>query len=124
MRRFGVMPYMTPLQRATESSTVPKSVMKTTVGGYLEAGCSADRRLPRRRSAANPLKSLCTDRRGCGSTKFIDRSTPKKTASLLEIRQSATSAPYDPRNRLEEFEYCIRTGVGNPNGKPRWCLVK
>src|SRR6266478_5648401 len=71
MRRFGVMPYMTPLQRATESSSVPKSVMKTTVGGYLDAGCSADRKLPRRRSAANPLKSLSADRRRCGSAKNI-----------------------------------------------------
>src|SRR5882724_7184711 len=106
MRRFGVIPYMTPLQRATESSTVPKSVMKTTVGGDLDAGCSADRKLPRRRSAANPLRSLRGNRRRCGSTKNIDRNTPKKTASLLEIRSSATSAPYDLRNRLEEFEYC------------------
>src|SRR4029077_15188952 len=104
MRKFGVIPYMTPLQRATESSTVPKSVMKTTVGGYLDAGWSADRKLPISRSAANPLKSLRADRRGCGSTKNIDRNTPKKTASLLEIRSSATSAPCDLRNRLEEFE--------------------
>src|SRR6266481_873914 len=78
MRRFGVIPYMTPLQRATESSTVPKSVMKTTVGGDLDAGCSADRKLARRRSAANPLKSLRADRRRCGSTKNIDRNTPKR----------------------------------------------
>src|SRR5271163_2477808 len=38
MRRFGAMPYITPLQRATESSTMPKSVMKTTVGGGCTAG--------------------------------------------------------------------------------------
>src|SRR5260370_36631025 len=38
MRRLGVIPYMTPLQRATEASAMPKSVMKTTVGG----GCTAD----------------------------------------------------------------------------------
>ena len=37
MRRFGVIPYITPLQRATESSRTPKSVMKTIVGG----GCGA-----------------------------------------------------------------------------------
>ena len=35
------MPYMTPLQRATESSTMPKSVMKTTVGGGCAAVCCA-----------------------------------------------------------------------------------
>src|ERR1700686_211661 len=33
MRRLGAMPYITPLQSATESSRIPKSVMKTTVGG-------------------------------------------------------------------------------------------
>src|ERR1700675_3216098 len=38
MRRLGVIPYMTPLQRATESSRMPKSVMKTTVGGGCAAG--------------------------------------------------------------------------------------
>src|ERR1035437_2435631 len=38
MRRFGAMPYITPLQRATESSTIPKSVINTTVGG----GCGVD----------------------------------------------------------------------------------
>src|SRR5271155_720018 len=38
MRRLGVMPYMTPLQRATESSITPKSVMKTTVGGCTVVG--------------------------------------------------------------------------------------
>src|SRR6266567_6990952 len=108
MRRFGVMPYMTPLQRATESSTVPKSVMKTMVGGYVDAGWSADRRLPSRKSATNPIKNVRADCRERGSIKYIDRSAPKKTASLLQIRSSATSAPYDLRNRLEEFEYCIR----------------
>src|SRR5208337_4516675 len=44
MRRFGAMPYITPLQSATESSSTPKSVMKTIVGG----GCTED----------------CCDRRG------------------------------------------------------------
>jgi hypothetical protein len=32
MRTSGTMEYITPLQIATESSTVPKSVMKTMVG--------------------------------------------------------------------------------------------
>src|ERR1700686_1233900 len=43
MRRLGAIPYMTPLQRATESSTTPKSVMKTTVGGGCTADCCAIR---------------------------------------------------------------------------------
>ena len=32
MRTSGAIEYITPLQIATESSTVPKSVMKTMVG--------------------------------------------------------------------------------------------
>src|ERR1700686_2002743 len=43
MRRFGAIPYITPLQSATESSTTPKSVMKTTVGGGCTADCCAIR---------------------------------------------------------------------------------
>src|SRR5215472_8430252 len=34
MRTSGIIPYITPRQIATESSTTPKSVMKTMVGGY------------------------------------------------------------------------------------------
>jgi hypothetical protein len=41
MRSSGKIEYMTPLQIATESSTVPKSVMKTTVGGYCSDVCCA-----------------------------------------------------------------------------------
>src|SRR5215469_15535457 len=35
MRTSGIIPYITPRQIATESSTTPKSVMNTIVGGYL-----------------------------------------------------------------------------------------
>ena len=45
------MPYMTPLQSATESSTMPKSVMKTTVGGGCAAGGCARRGLGTRNKA-------------------------------------------------------------------------
>ena len=34
MRTLGMTEYITPLQMGTESSTVPKSVIKTIVGGY------------------------------------------------------------------------------------------
>src|SRR5271155_5393394 len=37
IRNSGAMEYITPLQMATESSIVPKSVMNTTVGGPAEA---------------------------------------------------------------------------------------
>ena len=41
MRNSGAIEYITPLQRATESSTTPKSVMKTTVGGAFDpASCA------------------------------------------------------------------------------------
>src|SRR6266550_2241384 len=84
MRRFGVMPYMTPLQRATESSTVPKSVMKTTVGGYLDAGCAAARKPPST-SASSKRQVVGEDRRGRSSSQCIYRSTPEKDCALLEI---------------------------------------
>src|SRR5579864_6698833 len=35
MRTSGMIPYITPRQIATESSSTPKSVMNTMVGGYL-----------------------------------------------------------------------------------------
>src|SRR6266852_8128937 len=52
MRRLGAMPYMTPLQRATESSRTPKSVMKTTVGGGCTADCCAATGLATRNKTA------------------------------------------------------------------------
>ena len=41
MRTSGMMEYITPRQSATESSTTPKSVMNTIVGGYFCAGSLA-----------------------------------------------------------------------------------
>ena len=41
MRNPGVIEYITPLQMATESSAVPKSVMKTTVGCLFACGSCA-----------------------------------------------------------------------------------
>src|ERR1700733_1848480 len=37
IRTVGMMPYITPRHSATESSTKPKSVMNTIVGGYFSA---------------------------------------------------------------------------------------
>ena len=56
MRSSGAMEYITPLQRATESSTTPKSVMKTTVDGagggrfvpLVDWPATADNRINRR----------------------------------------------------------------------------
>src|SRR6267378_1054020 len=61
MRRLGVMLYMMPLQRATESSRMPKSVMKTTVGGGCVADCCAGRGVATRSTivAATHNKTRC-----------------------------------------------------------------
>src|SRR5215469_16315728 len=41
MRTSGMMPYITPRHSATESSTRPKSVMNTIVGGYFPSASAA-----------------------------------------------------------------------------------
>src|SRR5690242_5900098 len=46
MRNSGAMEYITPLHRATESSTMPKSVMNTTVGGAFGAACAQTEAAP------------------------------------------------------------------------------
>ena len=43
MRTSGMIEYITPRQMATESSTTPKSVMKTMVCGYLLVCAPASR---------------------------------------------------------------------------------
>src|SRR5450432_2975589 len=53
IRTSGATEYITPLQRATESSTTPKSVMKTMVGGYLLAASCATALIPNDRSKIN-----------------------------------------------------------------------
>ena len=59
MRTSGMMEYITPRHRATESSTTPKSVMKTMVCGYF-ADCALV-------SVAETSSSTITnpDRRSC-----------------------------------------------------------
>src|ERR1700687_238092 len=61
MRRLGAMPYMMPLHNATESSTMPKSVMKTTVGGGCRAGCCARRGLAAISNKARPKPNIRAD---------------------------------------------------------------
>src|SRR3954453_15967360 len=46
MRTVGMIPYITPRQIATESSTTPKSVMNTMVGGYFPGESLAARDCP------------------------------------------------------------------------------
>ena len=47
MRTSGMIEYITPLQIATESSTTPKSVMKTIVGGYFAVCAQANEQMVR-----------------------------------------------------------------------------
>src|ERR1019366_1141840 len=88
MRRLGVMPYMTPLQRATESSTTPKSVMNTMVGG----GCTADGCAGSgfaTRNKANHRQKIRDD--FLAGTDFIRIELSIKATSLLGIKKNATS---------------------------------
>src|SRR5215469_1104552 len=50
MRTSGAIPYITPRQIATESSTTPKSVINTIVGGYFSAARLAEGMLTSRTS--------------------------------------------------------------------------
>src|SRR5260370_14885859 len=78
MRRLGAMPYMTPLQRATESSSMPKSVMKTTVGGGSTAGGCAGRGLATRSSRTNQKQSLRVDFAAEVNVIHIKPNSPKR----------------------------------------------
>ena len=71
MRRLGAMPYMTPLQSATESSTMPKSVMKTTVGGGCAADCCAGWSPRSRTSHKQRVRAEC-------SRMMIKSNSPKR----------------------------------------------
>src|SRR5262249_28103441 len=42
MRTLGMIPYITPRQIATESSSTPKSVMNTIVAGYFDPSAARD----------------------------------------------------------------------------------
>src|ERR1700722_20886343 len=56
MRTSGMIEYITPLQGATESSTTPKSVINTIVGGYF---CACPTENPASRAmTANTARTL------------------------------------------------------------------
>src|SRR5215469_12769566 len=67
MRTSGMMPYITPRHSATESSTRPKSVMNTIVGGYFPSASAArelaeaiaNRNNNNTLAARLPRKTLC-----------------------------------------------------------------
>src|SRR5258708_28598608 len=80
------MPYMTPLQRATESSRMPKSVMKTTVGGGCTAGGCARRELAIRSKAANHNTGVRTNFAAEVNAIRIKSIPPRKLAPLTVER--------------------------------------
>src|SRR5208282_2824215 len=84
MRRLGAMPYMTPLQMATESSATPKSVMKTTVGGGSTAACCARSGLAARNSKTNHKQNIRADFFAGADVIRIKLDSPKRASSLLE----------------------------------------
>ena len=57
IRKSGAIVYITPLHRATESSTTPKSLMNTTVGGGV-AVCATRLLAPLQTKKTNRSKKL------------------------------------------------------------------
>src|SRR5271166_3385370 len=99
MRRFGAMLYMTPLQRATESSTTPKSVMKTRVGGCCWAG-SGPAANKKRGIAVTHHKQRIRARFAAWVRVIRIALTPEKTTSLLGIQKTATCEPGATSNNV------------------------
>src|ERR1700704_906231 len=103
MRRFGVMPYITPRQRATESSTVPKSVMKTTVGGYCEADGWAARKFPSS-SNASRIRSVARQvGRICEGTTLMESSAPKSKSLKIRDRVHPTLTTVSAKKHLKSL---------------------
>src|ERR1700690_3221828 len=90
MRRLGTMLYMTPLQRATESSTVPKSVMNTMVGGGCcgaEEDCCARTRLRASVKFRNNKPAVRIEIFARVKAIRIIGKSPLKTTILLGVRE-------------------------------------
>src|ERR1700675_770585 len=75
------MPYMTPLQRATESSRMPKSVIKTTVGGGCTAGGCSRRGVVARSSRTNHKQTIRIDFAAGVGVILIKSNSPKRLHS-------------------------------------------
>src|ERR1700722_12293063 len=83
MRTSGAMEYMTPLQRATESSTTPKSVIKTMVG-------RGERPAPRAGAASKIRTANCLASRAhiCWSSSGADGNASGRL-SFLTVNESS-----------------------------------
>jgi hypothetical protein len=79
------MPYMTPLQSATESSTTPKSVMKTTVGGGWGTDGCARTALAARSKKTNHRQNIRADFAGGVNVIRMKLQPSEKTTILLGI---------------------------------------
>src|SRR6266550_3086274 len=109
MRRLGVMPYMTPLQRATESSRMPKSVMKTTVGGGCAADCCARTGIVARNSRTSHKQKVRVDFAHGINVILIKSNSPKR------LRWSAGR----PRLAGRAPRVCVAT----PSAAKKWTAV-
>src|SRR6266850_3743890 len=95
------MPYITPLQIATESSSTPKSVMKTMVGGYFGAVCCAGT-CPRSISTANRHTLIIrVHARRWDMTTCIDRSSPKDYSLGGEVQHCIRGRVYLAANAIQ-----------------------
>src|SRR5271166_917871 len=92
MRRFGVIPYMTPLQRATESSTMPKSVINTTVGGWPADGGCAMKRVAARNKQRRHKQNIPFKLPAGVDVIRIETKPPEKASSLLAAVSQLSSS--------------------------------
>src|ERR1700690_487825 len=82
------MPYITPLQRATESSTMPKSVMNTTVGGGCTADCCARKGMAARSRKVRRSQSCRADLSVAVDAIRIGSNVPSKTLEINTLQAS------------------------------------
>ncbi len=97
MRNSGAMEYITPLHRATESSTTPKSVMNTTVGGAFGPACAQTEAAPPTASS-NAAKAHTSHLRHQGQRIINSSETLAKVRYCKTIvlrRQSYRPARFD-----------------------------
>src|ERR1700730_14207021 len=94
-RNSGAIEYITPLQRATESSPVPKSVMKTTVGGTcVPADCRPPTRLPIEISRIRNLTTNRHARRAFIGLVIEDVPLRVKSTRLLEFCENVIGGKF------------------------------
>src|SRR5437868_1437670 len=125
MRRLGVMPYITPLQRATESSRMPKSVMKTTVGGGCAADCCARTGIVARNSRTSHKQKVRIDFAPGVNVILIKSNSPKRLRwsagrpRRLDGRDESVSQPRAPQKSGPR--YCYSREAATRESPARQC---